>query len=74
MNLVLNGEVRHLESGLNRLKTLAEQLPNVNFEGLDPQFDTIEPRNFVYAVVETSSVDLDEINRAENLAIGQAHR
>jgi hypothetical protein len=69
---VLRGMVqRHLDSGLQRLKTLVEQLPNVNFEGLNPQFNTIEPRNFVYSVVETSASDLTEINRAESLAVEQ---
>lgn len=73
MNMfVLRGMVeRHIDSGLARLKTLVEQLPNINFEGLNPQFDTIEPRNFVYSVVETSATDLDEINRAETLAVNQ---
>ena len=45
MNLIMRGMVQNeLDSGLARLKTLTEQLPNVNFEGLDPQFDLIEPQ------------------------------
>src|SRR5262249_10985128 len=41
MNLVLRGMIqRDLDAGLARLKTLAEQLPNVDFESLQPQFDT----------------------------------
>ncbi|MGD9816627.1 MAG: SRPBCC family protein [Hyphomonadaceae bacterium] len=35
MNLIMKGRVeRQLEDGLNRLQTLAEQLPDENFEGL----------------------------------------
>lgn len=72
MNLILRGQMqRELDNGLARLKTLTEQLPNVNFEGLNPQFDTIEPQNFVYSVVETSSNDLEEINRAETIGVEQ---
>ncbi|MBN8608434.1 MAG: SRPBCC family protein [Caulobacterales bacterium] len=72
MNLILRGMVQsELDSGLARLKTLAEQLPNVDFEGLNPMFDTIEPQNFVYTTVETSATDLDEITRAETRGVDQ---
>jgi hypothetical protein len=72
MNLIMRGMIeRELDSGLTRLKTLTEQLPNVNFEGLNPQFDNIEPQMFVYSVVETSATDLSEVNRAESLGLGQ---
>jgi hypothetical protein len=72
MNLILRGRMQQeLDSGLARLKTLTEQLPNVNFEGLNPQFDNIEPQNFVYSVVETSAGDLEEINRAESIGVNQ---
>ncbi len=72
MNLILRGMVQQeLDSGLARLKTLTEQLPNVNFEGLNPQFDNIEPQNFVYSVVETSANSLEEINRAESIGVQQ---
>jgi effector-binding domain-containing protein len=75
MNLIMRGMVQNeLDSGLTRLKTLTEQLPNVNFEGLSPQFDTIEPQNFVYSVVETSAVDLAEVNRAEAMGLEQVRR
>jgi uncharacterized protein YndB with AHSA1/START domain len=75
MNLIMRGMVQaELDSGLTRLKTLTEQLPNVNFEGLSPQFDTIEPQNFVYSVVETSAVDLAEVNRAEAMGLEQVRR
>ncbi len=72
MNLILSGMIQNeLDSGLARLKTLTEQLPNVDFEGLNPQFDTIEPQAFVYSVVETSASNLDEVNRAEALGLNQ---
>jgi hypothetical protein len=72
MNLIMRGMiVSELDSGLARLKTLTEQLPNVNFEGLNPQFDNIEPQMFVYSVVETSATDLSEVNRAESLGLNQ---
>ena len=72
MNLILRGQVgRELESGLARLKTLTEQLPNVDFESLRPQFSTVEPQNFVYAVVETSATDAAMIQSAEQLGIQQ---
>ena len=60
-------------SGLTRLKTLTEQLPNVNFEGLAPQFDVVEPQPFVYSVVETSATDLAEVSRAEALGLNQVY-
>jgi carbon monoxide dehydrogenase subunit G len=72
MNLIMRGMVqKELDSGLARLKTLTEQLPNVNFEGLNPQFDNIEPLGFVYSVVETSATDLAEVSRAEALGLNQ---
>jgi hypothetical protein len=72
MNLILQSQIStQLDAGLTRLKTLAEQLPNVDFERLQPQFDAVEPQMFVYSVVETSASDLTELNRAEALGISQ---
>jgi effector-binding domain-containing protein/carbon monoxide dehydrogenase subunit G len=72
MNLILRGMVqKELDSGLARLKTLAEQLPNVNFESLHPQFDEIEPQMFVYSTVETSIDNLAEMERAEGIGVSQ---
>lgn len=72
MNLVLRGMIeRDLDSGLTRLKTLTEQLPNVDFEQLNPQFDAVEPRQFVFSVVETSATNTEEITRAEERGIAQ---
>lgn len=72
MNLIMRGRIQaEIDSGLNRLKTLTEQLPNVDFENLNPQFDTVEPQNFVYSVVETSATDLAEVSRAESIGLQQ---
>lgn len=75
MNLILRGVIeKELDSGLNRLKTLAEQLPNVNFEALNPQFDEIAAQPFVYSVVETAPNSQAEIERAEGLGLDQVRR
>jgi hypothetical protein len=75
MNLIMRGMIEsELDSGLARLKTLAEQLPDVDFENLNPQFDRIEPQMFVYSVVETSANDLAEVNRAETIGVEQVRR
>lgn len=72
MNLILRGMIeRELDNGLARLKTLTEQLPNVNFEGLNPQFDALQPQPFVYSVVETSATNPEEVARAEELGLAQ---
>jgi hypothetical protein len=72
MNLIMRGMIeRELDSGLSRLKTLTEQLPNVNFEGLNPQFDVVEPQMFVYSTVETSATDQAEMKNAEALGLSQ---
>ncbi|MBL8531168.1 MAG: SRPBCC family protein [Hyphomonadaceae bacterium] len=75
MNLIMRGLVEgELDSGLARLKTLAEQLPDVDFEGLNPQFDTIEPQMFVYSVVETAVDNQAEVDRAEAQGVDQVRR
>ncbi len=75
MNLILRGVVqKELDSGLARLKTLAEQLPNVDFETLNPQFDEVAPQPFVYSVVETAPNNAVEIERAESLGLDQVRR
>jgi carbon monoxide dehydrogenase subunit G len=75
MNLILRGMVqKELDNGLGRLKTLAEQLPNVNFENLNPQFDLIEPQMFVYSTVETAANNLPEVERAEAIGLDQVRR
>jgi hypothetical protein len=75
MNLILRGVIqKELDSGLARLKTLAEQLPDVNFEALNPQFDDIEAQPYVYSVVETAASNPEEIERAEGLGLDQVRR
>lgn len=72
MNLIMRGKIEHdLDSGLARLKTLTEQLPDVNFEGLNPQIETVEPQTFVYSIVETATTDLAEVKRAEAMGLNQ---
>src|SRR5690606_1592289 len=75
MNLILRGVVqKELDNGLARLKTLAEQLPNVDFENLNPQFDEVAPQPFVYSVVEVASNNETEIERAELLGLNQVRQ
>jgi len=72
MNLIMARMIeRDLDSGLARLKTLTEQLPNVDFEGLQPLFETVEAQPFVYSVANTSSTDQAEVDRAEALGLSQ---
>lgn len=69
MNLILQGQIgAQLEDGLERLKTLAEKLPNYDFERLSPELAAIDPQRFVYSLVVTSP---EELGGAEALAIGQ---
>jgi len=75
MNLILRGAIqRDMDSGLARLKTLVEQLPNIDFEGLNPMFDTIQPQSFIYSVVVTSADNQAEVARAEALAVSQVRQ
>lgn len=72
MNLVLRRMMqKDIDSGLARLKTLTEQLPNVNFEDLNPQFDRYEPQTFVYSTVNAPSNDQTEVDRAQSLGLDQ---
>jgi uncharacterized protein YndB with AHSA1/START domain len=63
-----------LDRGLARLKTLTELLPPVDFEGLNPQIDPVEPQTFVYSVVETANNDIVEMKRAEAIGLDQVRR
>jgi len=75
MNLILRGvAARDMASGLARLKTLSEQLPDVDFENLNPQFNSVEPQMFVYSVVETSANDQGEVDRAEAMGLNQVRQ
>lgn len=52
MNLVMRGRIeRELDSGLARLKTLAEQLPNVDFEGADIAAVPVEAQDVIFVDV-----------------------
>ena len=52
MNLILRGKIDTLlGDGLRRLKTLAEQLPNVDFEGYDISQVSVDPQNVLFVDV-----------------------
>ncbi len=75
MNLIIRPMVeRRMDAGLARLKALAEQLPNIDFEHLNPQFDSYEPQTFVYSSVDTSTNDQAQVDQAESLALQQVRQ
>ncbi|MFT3727984.1 MAG: hypothetical protein QM759_09195 [Terricaulis sp.] len=52
MNLVLRSKIDTLlTDGLHRLKTLAEQLPNVDYEGYDISQVSVDPQNVLFVDV-----------------------
>ncbi len=72
MNLVLRGTIeKDLASGLARLKGLAEQLPDVDFEDLRPEFLNVEPQSYIYSQVTTSNQDAGQIDQAIAIALSQ---
>lgn len=72
MNLIMRGMIeRDLDDGLARLKTLSEQLPDVDFEALRPEFETIEPQAYVYTPVTTSNQDSAQVDAALHAGIDQ---
>jgi carbon monoxide dehydrogenase subunit G len=72
MNLVMRGMVeRDLDSGLARLKTLTEQLPDVDFEGLQPEFVTVEPQNYIFSPITTSNQNQADVDRALRMGLSQ---
>jgi effector-binding domain-containing protein/carbon monoxide dehydrogenase subunit G len=72
MNLVMRGMVeRDLDSGLARLKTLTEQLPDVDFEGLQPEFVVVEPQNYIFSPITTSNQNQADVDRALHLGLTQ---
>jgi effector-binding domain-containing protein len=74
MNLIMRGMIeRELDSGLVRLKTLAEQLPNVDFEDLQPDFPTVEPQSYVYSQVTTSNQDSGQVDQALLIGLSQVN-
>lgn len=65
MSLIMRSMIeRDLDNGLSRLKRLTEQLPDVDFEGLDPGFDTVEPRAYVYSAISTSNHETEKMEEA----------
>jgi effector-binding domain-containing protein len=72
MNLIMRGMVRRdLDAGLGRLKTLSEQLPNVDFADLNPEFITLEPQSYVYSPVTTSNQNQLQVDTALNAGVSQ---
>lgn len=68
MNLILASQVRdQLDAGLTRLKTLAEQLPNVDFEGFNIAQTPVEPQDviFVDVSIATDAPTFDDRASAE---------
>jgi hypothetical protein len=52
MNLIMRGRIQQeLDSGLARLKTLAEQLPNVDFEGYDITQVPVDAQDVIFVDV-----------------------
>ncbi len=75
MNLVMRGMVQHdLDAGLARLKTLTEQLPNVDFENLNPEIVPVEPKSYVYSPVTTSNSDQAQVDQALSLGLNQVNQ
>lgn len=59
MNLLLERSIgRDLESGLQELKEMAEDpsLPNIDFEGLAPEFRSLPPQPFLFVQANVSLV------------------
>lgn len=75
MNLVLARIIQtDVNDALSRLKTLAEQLPNVDFEGLAPEFVTAPAQPFVYSAAQTSAANQVEVDRALAMGIDAVQR
>lgn len=82
MNLIMRGRIeRELDAGLARLKTLAEQLPNVDFEGFEIASAPIEAQDVIFVDVtigkdnptfeDRESAERDGVN-ALNLFVNSA--
>lgn len=63
---------RDLEAGLNRLKTLAEQLPAVDFEGYHIEQVTAEPQDVLFVDVSIATAQPNYHDRATAEADGVA--
>lgn len=72
MNLLVRRLAQNdMDNGLRRLKTLTEQLPNVNFETLNPEFVSVEAQPYVFSAITTSNDNAEEVNRALNDGLNQ---
>lgn len=75
MNLLLRTAIsKELDNGLARLKSLAEQLPDVDFEGLQVEIVRVSPRPFVYSAAQTSLDNPAEVDRALAMGIDAVQR
>lgn len=74
MNLVLQRMIQQdLDAGLARLKTLTEQLPNVDFEGLHTEIIQVEPQSYVYSPITTSNQDQVQLDNALAMGVDQVN-
>jgi effector-binding domain-containing protein/carbon monoxide dehydrogenase subunit G len=72
MNLVMRQMVeRDLDAGLARLKTLSEQLPDIDFESLQSTIEPIEPQTYVYAQVTAPTNNAVQAEQASLAAQAQ---
>lgn len=77
MNLILRGPIqRQLDQGLGRLKTLAEQLPDVDFEGFDIAQLPVEPQDvlFVDVTLAKPSPTFEDRDAAERSGVVALNR
>lgn len=71
MNLILSGLIEsHLDQGLARLKTLAEQLPNIDFEGYGIAQDNADAQNVIFVDVSIAAAAPTFADRAAAEAEG----
>ncbi|MBI1251227.1 MAG: hypothetical protein GC189_07130 [Alphaproteobacteria bacterium] len=74
MNFMLQRSIaRDLDAGLARLKSMTEELPEADFEGLRPDLITVEQRPFVYveATIVKPSPTADDLRAAEARGVAQ---
>jgi hypothetical protein len=78
VNLLMSREIeRNLSLGLARLKAMSEQLPDVDFEGLTPEFVTLAPQPYLFSPVSVSRgqiADPQELAKRVESAMEQGRR
>ncbi|MGE0044492.1 MAG: hypothetical protein AB7J28_13760 [Hyphomonadaceae bacterium] len=73
MNLIIRRQVeRELDVGLDRLKAMSEALPDVDFEGLAPEFVTLAPQPYLYIPVTVTRAQLGEFMPASQSPVTPA--